>query len=272
MAGISLTDTEVTRLASSAVSLHSGSARPEIILICEHGGQLIPEPWNRLGLHDAFLDTHFAHDIGSRDLTLGIAHRIGATAVISNYSRLYLDYNRKPHDDACMRLDMGGIPVPGNLQITDEERHLRERIARHPVERVVSNLLDGDCPRGTMVVSLHSFSPVWDSRRRTCEIGVMWKQDARLPLPLIDAIAAEGQFRIEDNQPYSFKDNDWFTLDRHGLSVGIPNAYIEVRNDLIGCPQDISKMAGVLASVITSAQQALELPTHPFTQLVEVHR
>ena len=253
-----LTDSEVARLARDAVSVQASVANSGIVLLCEHGGRHIPDPWEKLGLPDAFLDTHYAYDIGSRSLTAEVARRIDGVAVIANYSRIFLDYNRKSHDPCCIRLDMGGVPVPGNLKITDEERELRERIARHPVEVAVSELLEGERGNGRAIVSIHSFSPVWENCYRACEIGIMWKQDGRFSLPLIEAIRNFGGFSVEENQPYSFADSDWFTLDRHGLSIGVPHAYIEVRNDLIGDQSSIDKMADFLAASIVMAFQSLD--------------
>lgn len=247
---VPLTEAEVASCVRDAVLVRPGLMRPGIVLLCEHGGFHIPKQWGNLGLADAFLDTHYAYDIGSRNLTLEVAHRIGATAVISNYSRLFLDYNRKSHDPYCMRMDMGGIPVPGNISVSDQERALRERIARHPVEKAVSELLEGERPVARAIISIHSFSPIWNNFHRSCEIGIMWKQDARLSQPLIEAIRSCGSFSVEDNQPYSFAENDWFTLDRHGLSIQVPNAYIEVRNDLIGDQASIQTMADILDASI----------------------
>jgi predicted N-formylglutamate amidohydrolase len=245
-----LDEEHVASLARNAVSVRLGRRNPGIVLLCEHGGKQVPEPWQRLGLSEAFFETHWAHDIGSRNLTLAIADMLDATAIISNYSRLFLDYNRKSHDPSCMRPDMGGIPVPGNLDLTEEDRLLRERIARRPVEQAVTDQLEGSEAAGRGIISIHSFTPVWDTSRRTCQIGIMWKRDARLSGPLLNSLGQRGQFAVEDNQPYSFAESDWFTLDRHGLSIDVPNAYIEVRNDLLDKPPAIETMAEALAHAI----------------------
>lgn len=246
-----LDEEEVARLARNAVSVRVGQRNPGIVLLCEHGGMRIPDPWEGLGLAEPFTETHWAYDIGSRNLTLAIAEAIDATAIISNYSRLFLDYNRQSNDPSCMRPDMGGIPVPGNLDLSESERSLRERIARKPVEDAVTEHLETANGRG--IISIHSFSPLWDSRPRACQIGIMWKRDDRLSAPLLAALGQQAQFQVEDNQPYSFAESDWFTLDRHGLSIGIPNAYIEVRNDLLRNPASCKVMAEALVPAIQFA-------------------
>lgn len=243
--------------ADKAVSVLIGDKRPDIVILCEHGGREIPSDWEGLGLPEAFLETHYSHDIGSRKLTLRVAQRLGATSVVANYSRLFLDYNRKAGDPSCIRPDMGGIPIPGNIRISGDERSLRERIARYPVEKALAGLLEGEQPVGRMVISIHSFSPVWETSYRSCEIGVMWKRDERMSAPLIRALQEQARFRVEDNQPYSFAESDWFTLDRHGLSIGVPNAYIEIRNDLIETDQSVDDMAVVVAGGIEKAATEL---------------
>lgn len=254
---VTLSEAEIASYASDAVSVLEGARRPDIVVLCEHGGSQVPAAWRGLGLHDAFFETHYAHDIGSRELTVAVADRLGATAVLANYSRLFLDYNRKATDPSCIRPDMGGIPVPANVHISDEERCRRERIARSPVERVLEDLLEGERPIGKLIVSIHSFSPVWEAVYRSCQIGVMWKCDGRLALPLIQAMDVQRRFTVEENQPYSFADSDWFTLDRHGLSIAVPNAYIEVRNDLIHDSSAVSEMAEVIAVGIEEAATSL---------------
>jgi predicted N-formylglutamate amidohydrolase len=69
--------------------------------------------------------TDWGYATGARNLTLAVAQILDASAIIANYSPLFLDYNRKSDDASCMRPDMGGIPIPGNLDLGDEERILR---------------------------------------------------------------------------------------------------------------------------------------------------
>jgi len=247
---------EIDRYVKDAVSVTPGDRNANIILLCEHGGRRVPAAWNNLGLPEAFLDTHFGFDIGSRNLTMAVAAKLGATAIVSEYSRLFLDYNRKQNDPSCIRPDMGGIPVPMNLNVSGDERELRERIARRPVETAMSCWAEGDEP-AKAVISIHSFSPVWETVFRTCQVGVMWKQDGRLSSPLIQAIRDIGVYTVDDNMPYSFKENDWFTLVRHGIAVGVPNAYIEVRNDLIADATLVEKASKVLATAIERACMSL---------------
>lgn len=251
---VSLAEGQIAALAAAAVRVVPGKANGDIVILCEHGGKTVPAPWRDLGLAAPFLDTHFGSDIGAAQLSLAVAEALEATAVIAAYSRLFLDYNRKTHDPDAFRLDMGGIPVPGNLDLGPDEIALRERIARTPVETAVARLTE--TARARAIISIHSFSPVWQSQRRSCEIGVMWREDARLPPALVDGLQRHSGRRVEDNQPYDFRSSDWYTLERHGLSVDVPCAYIEVRNDFISTPEGIAGLAPGIADAIADAVAA----------------
>jgi len=100
------------RYAREAVSVRTGQSNASIVLLCEHGGFRIPAPWGTLGIPESLTGTHYGYDLGSRNLTLKIAELLDATAIVSNYSRLFLDYNRKSHDPCCIRPDMGGFLFP----------------------------------------------------------------------------------------------------------------------------------------------------------------
>lgn len=239
---------EVDALAEGAADVITGTTRPDIVLLCEHGGSTVPGPWRNLGLPDLFFATHHGCDLGAADLTRALARELGATAILAHYSRLFLDYNRKRADTECRRIEIGGVPVPGNLDLTEEEIAAREAIARAPVERAVALWTEQHPARA--VISIHSFSPYWSNARRDCQIGVMWREDVRLAPRLIRALSQPGTFVVRDNEPYDFRVNDWFTLQRHGLQIGVPCAYIEVRNDLIGPAARTKFMAEYLKTAI----------------------
>ena len=241
---------EVAALAEEAAELVEGTAQPDIVLLCEHAGRRVPAPWGDLGLSRDFFATHHACDLGAAELTRAVARELGATAILARYSRLFLDYNRKRDDPECRRIEIGGVPVPANLDLIAEEVEMREAIARAPLERAVALWTEQRPARA--VISIHSFSPYWSNAKRECEIGVMWREDARLAPRLLAELAQRGKYVVRDNEPYDFRGSDWFTLQRHGLEIGLPCAYIEVRNDLIG-PAQREAMAEYLAAAIAKA-------------------
>jgi len=239
---------EIHALAQEAVAVIVGTIHPEIVLLCEHGGRRVPAPWEDLGLSSAFFATHYGHDIGAAELTCTLAQQLGATAILGNYSRLFLDYNRKWSDPECRRIEIGGIPIPGNLDVTETEIEIREVIARAPVEATIARWTEQRSAEA--VISIHSFSPYWNNTKRSCEIGVMWREDARMAPRLIAELSKRGTYVVRDNEPYDFRTSDWFTLQRHGLQIGVPCAYVEVRNDLIDVPARAEALAQQLGAAV----------------------
>jgi predicted N-formylglutamate amidohydrolase len=246
---------EIDALAAGAAEVIAGTVHPDIVLLCEHGGRRVPGPWADLGLPSAFLATHHGCDIGAAELTRALAQELRATAIVANYSRLFLDYNRKRDDPECRRIEIGGVPVPGNLDLTAGEIDAREVIARAPLERAIARWTEQRPARA--VISVHSFSPYWSNAKRECEIGVMWREDTRLAPRLIEELSRGGTYVVRDNEPYDFRANDWFTLLRHGLEIGVPCAYIEVRNDLIGPSARTQALAQHLGTAVRAATAAL---------------
>lgn len=259
MSAPDLSETRLAELAQAAVRTIVAATPSPLLLICEHAGNAVPAPWRDLGLAAAFLDTHFAWDAGAGALTEALATRLGATAVLATYSRLFLDINRFPGEWDCCRPDLAGIPVPANLDIHDRERAQREKIARAPFDQAVSLRLR-DRPA---VVSIHTFTPIVAGKGRDPEIGVLWRQECRMGPPVLKALRDQGSFVIGNNEPYDWRTSDGYTLRRHGLDHGLPCLYLEVRNDLLASPAGIARVADALAPALLAALAPADEMTRP---------
>jgi predicted N-formylglutamate amidohydrolase len=260
-----LSNKDIDALAGKAVTVVAGTRHPDVVFLCEHGGRRVPTPWKDLGLPKVLFETHFGCDVGAAELTQAVAQEIGATAIIANYSRLFLDYNRKRSDPECWRIEVGGIPIPGNLALTHAEIEVRERIARAPVESATAQWTEQG--RAGAIISVHSFSPYWNNAKRDCEIGIMWRGDARLAPRLIEQLSKQGEYIVRDNEPYDFRGSDWFTLQRHGLDVGVPCAYIEVRNDLVSTSVERQRISKVVGEAVLLSCAGFTLHQRPTAKL-----
>jgi len=243
-------------LSSQAVErLPAGAASP-YLLIAEHAGNLVPEPWRNLGLAAAFLDTHFAVDLGIDALTRRLSQMLRAPAVIARYSRLFLDYNRPAEEWDYMRPDLGGIPVPGNLAVDADERRQRNLVAWAPLE----NAINAAARDGQALVSVHSFTPVMGGVRREVDIGVLWREPSAFVSSVLDILTEHGAaagLRIGDNEPYDWREAVGYTLNRHGLEPGRPCLYLEVRNDILADPEKFELIAGVLENTLAAVAEFL---------------
>ena len=108
-----------------------------------------------------------------------------------------------------------------------------------------------------MLVSVHSFTPVYRGKSRPWQIGIIHDDDTRLSAPLISALQNLRGIDVGINEPYSPADRVYFTLEKHGRSRGLPCAMIEIRNDEIADDAGQRKWADLLASIFSSLEQSV---------------
>ena len=96
----------------------------------------------------------------------------------------------------------------------------------------------------TVLVSLHSFTPVYAGVARPWHIGTLYHRDTRLAAAAAEALRAERDLVVGDNEPYAVSDDTDYTIPVHGEARGLMNTGIEIRQDLIGDPAGQKAMGG----------------------------
>lgn len=238
---------------SEAVYEHvAGRPGERVLLLCDHASNAVPDlVAGGLGLPEAEMRRHIAYDIGARGVTLGLARRLGAEALLTRFSRLVIDPNRGEDDPTLVMRLYDGTVVPGNRHATPAEVEARLARLHRPyhqaVEAALERILAGG--RTPAIVSMHSFTPRLKGRPpRPWQVGVLWHRDGRLARPLIARLRDEG-LTVGDNEPYS-GELEGDTLSRHGTARALPHVLIEIRQDLIGSPEGEAAWAARLAPVI----------------------
>ena len=233
----------------------SGAAR---LLVCDHAANALPEGYGTLGLPaEAFL-RHIAYDIGAASLTRALSARLGAPAILARYSRLFIDLNRGAEDPTLIMALSDGALIPGNHPLTEVERAHRIAAVYEPYHCAIAAEIDAVLARGAAprLISVHSFTPVWRGRPRPWHVGVLWNRDGRLARPLLEALRAEGDLVVGDNEPYS-GELEGDCMDRHGTKRGLPHVLIEIRQDLIDTEAGALRWADRLARVIELADKGV---------------
>ena len=232
------------------------------LLVCDHAGQAVPAALDRLGLSDEELSRHIAWDIGAAAVTRHLARLLDAPAVLANYSRLVIDPNRYPHDHAvAFPAVSDGTRVPGNEGLTEAQRQARARSCFWPYHNAITRHLQSMRERHIQpaVIAIHSCTPVFDGVFRPWQLGVLWNQDPRSSQPLIEALRQIDGIEVGDNEPYSGRLPNFFTIAHHAESADLPHVALEVRQDLVGDAQGIREWAEVLhhafAPLISGARQ-----------------
>ena len=236
---------------SDSYELLDGDNAGGFLILVDHASNFVPPEYCDLGLPKAELERHIAYDIGAAPLARALAERFRAPAILTCFSRLLIDPNRGEDDPTLiMRLSDGAV-VPGNTTCDAAERERRLNRFHRPYHSAVACQIDTMIASGVppVLLSFHSYTPVWKGSQRPWHAGILWDRDQRFAKPLIEKLAAEHGLRIGDNEPYlgSLK-ND--TMYRHGTGRGLPHALLEVRNDLIASPAGVLEWADRLDPIL----------------------
>lgn len=233
-------------------SLVNDNGRAPVLLVCDHASRAFPRAMQQLGVADWVLSKHVACDIGAAAVTRHLAAMLDAPAILAGYSRLIVDLNRKLNDASAFIKVSDGIAIPGNLEMSEEEKEQRIASFFDPYHEAISRRLDVFRAQGIVpaFVSVHTCTPVFNRVVRQMHIGIMWDSDPRIPVPLLASLRAMDGVSVGDNEPYSGRHPHDFTVDYHAEQAGLPSVGIEVRQDLVDTDEGAHKWAGILADAL----------------------
>ena len=237
----------------AAFEIMNARAAGPAVIVCEHASNHIPDKYDGLGLYRAARDSHVVWDPGAEGVAQRLAGALDAPMIAGRISRLVYDCNRPPEAASAIPAHSAGINVPGNAGLSAEARAARIGEVYAPFTRALDHLIARRRRAGTpfALITLHSFTPVWQGVPRTVEIGILHDADHRLA----DAMLSEpGPGRaIMRNAPYGPEDGVTHTLRRHGQDKALPNVMIEIRNDLTTTVAEQAEIARFLASMLRPA-------------------
>lgn len=246
------------------------TAAGPLLFLCDHASNALPAAYGTLGLAPELFATHIAADIGAAEVARALAGAFGAGAILGVWSRLLIDLNRGEDDPTLVMQLSDGSLIPGNARIAAADIAWRTAQYHAPYHAAIADAIAALCAAGTVpvLVSMHSFTPVWKGVRRPWEIGILWDRDGRLAKPLIDAFARAG-FVVGDNEPYDGElEND--CLYRHGTMLGLPHVLIEMRQDLIADAASARAFAARIKPILERALAAMGPPAVHFTRPLAV--
>lgn len=232
--------------------VENATSRARLVLVCEHASNHFPAPWGDLGLSDDQRRAHIAWDPGALAVARGLMRRLDAVLIHAPVTRLVYDCNRAPDMKGAMPARSEIHDIPGNAAITPPERLARTEAVYLPWCEGLHGLIARRIALGLapVVVTIHSFTPVFNGRPRAVEFGIIHDSDPALALAIHGAAQKLTRLQADLNAPYSAADDVTHTLRLHATPYGLPNAMLEIRNDLIASDAACDAMAEMLAPVI----------------------
>ena len=234
------------------------------LVVCDHASNRIPARLNGLGISEADLDTHFALDVGADAVARYLSERFSLPAVLTEYSRLVVDCNRRLDDPTAFPEFIDGVMVPGNQQLRRRERQARADALYWPYHHAVRDQLTAleAHANAPALIAIHSFTPVFGGERRPWHFGILWDQDPRMAERLLEWFGAVPGVLAGDNQPYSGRHPHDFTVDHHAEAEGLPHASIEIRQDLIDTDAGAEHWGALLGDALEPILRDETLYTH----------
>jgi len=240
----------------------NGDGASPFLFTSDHYGRVIPHMLGDLGLPESELTRHIAWDIGIAGVAERVSHALNGHLIAQRYSRLVIDCNRPPEAVSSIPLISEATTIPGNDGLTQEAKARRRELFFDPYHQRIDAVIDNRLKAGrpTVLVSLHSFTPVYAGIKRPWHIGTLYQHDRALPPLLLQHLRAEGDLVVGDNEPYAVSDATDYTIPVHGEKRGLMNTGIEIRQDLITEESGQIEWAERLVRIFTEIEATLLTP------------
>jgi predicted N-formylglutamate amidohydrolase len=237
-----------------------GGATSPYVLLCDHASARIPRALAKLGLPEHELERHIAWDIGAAGLARRLAWKLDGWLILQGYSRLVIDCNRTLGHEQSIATRSEETDIPGNRGISPADASERAARIFEPYHARIRAELDARAARRrrSVLVFVHSFTPVFRGVPRPWHAGVLYHEDKRLALPLLAALRREPELTVGDNQPYAASPQSDYGLVEYGERRNLPYVELEVRQDLLSNPDEQEAWANRLARLLEETVGALE--------------
>jgi predicted N-formylglutamate amidohydrolase len=237
----------------------NAAGQSPFLLTCDHYGRLIPRVLGDLGLPADELTRHIAWDIGIAGVAGTLSRQLGAHLIAQRYSRLVIDCNRPPTAPSSIPRISEATTIRGNEGLARDAVLARRRAIFDPYHRRIDEVIDTRlrAQRPTVLVSLHSFTPVYAGIVRPWHVGTLYHRDTRLPPLLLKLLRGEAELVVGDNEPYAVSDETDYTIPVHGEARGLMNSGIEIRQDLIADQAGQKEWAERLARIFGEIEATL---------------
>ncbi len=227
----------------------SAKKKKKILFIADHASNYIPFSLKNLGLNENQINSHIAYDLGVKELCINLANHLNSKYIIGEYSRLIIDLNRDILDPTLIPEIVDRKIIVKNLKLSNYDKRKRISDIYDRYHRKIKSTINDN--KISILISLHSFNPLFKKKKRNIHFGILSNQDRRLSDFIISEMRRR-KLRVGDNEPYE-GNLIGDTMYKHGLKNNLPHTLIEVRNDLLSSPTKIHRVTTLLMKVINNS-------------------
>jgi len=226
--------------------------RSSVLITCDHAGRAIPRRLNRLQLSEETLSTHVAWDLGVAELGRRLSLRLDAFLIQHNYSRLVIDANRPPGAADSIPVLSERTRIAANEGLSAQGRRQRLEEVFTPYHRRIGSEIDRRNRQGSpsVLLALHSFTPIYLGEERPWHAGVLFGRDPRLGRLMHSRLSQDNSLLVGENAPYAVSDDTDYTIVVHGEQRKIPHVELEIRQDLLQSDAGVEHWSERLAQAL----------------------
>ena len=229
------------------------------MLVCDHASNRIPSKYGNLGLSQIERVSHIAWDPGALAVSRALSEKLDAPLVQSTVSRLIIDCNRDLDAPDLIWTMSEATRIAANENVHLDERTFRINHYHRPYHASIETLLEARRHAGmeTILVCMHSFTPVYHGVPRPWPIGLIHGLDQRYTRAVYDALKTDDpDLNVGWNEPYAALNGVTLTLEKHGDGRGLDATMIEIRHDEILEPAGVAMWSNRLAHCLQTARVA----------------
>ena len=227
----------------------SARKKKRILFIADHASNYIPKSLDNLGLNKNLFNTHIAYDLGIKELCINLSKLLKSKFITGEYSRLIIDLNRGLSDPTLIPEIVDRKIIPKNIKLSKNEKRNRISEVYNRYHNNIKRTIKSD--HITILISLHSFNPIFKNKKRNIHFGILSNQDRRLSNYIITEMRQRG-LKVGDNEPYE-GNLIGDTMYKHGLKNNLYHTLIEVRNDLLSSSTNIHRVSKLLKKVVNNS-------------------
>ena len=218
-------------------TVRSGSIG-SFLFSCEHASNHLPSDVPKNERDDFFLQTHWGIDIGAAQVLRHLSDFSQSEGILATHSRLWMDLNRASSRSDIIRLETEGHFLSFNQNLHPDQ--IRERFEKvyYPFHQAFDQMVKArlNNPQPVILLSIHSFTPIWEGCLRSMDMGVLFDDWAALAHTFKDLLVQQ-EFFTELNQPYTGKNGLMYSVQQPGRKYNIPHLELEINQALISTPE-----------------------------------
>jgi predicted N-formylglutamate amidohydrolase len=237
--------------------LHPNRIGP-FVFSCEHASNQLPVSVSPSERDKHFLSTHWGWDIGIASVTHHLIESTASQGVFSNYSRLWVDLNRSKNRNDLIRKETEEHILSFNQALSPKEEVERLKEYYTPYHDAFDELVQQRIHHSppVLLISMHSFTPVWNGSVRSMDVGVLFDESEELGIQLAESLRKEDLF-VACNQPYTGKGGLMFSVEEKGKRHHCAHLELEINQALICTPERQRYVAAKIHKALVGLQKSV---------------